>query len=131
MVSGHLFRITAMFHAASNFNHLVQTRKKANHQLVKTGPYYWSRHPSYLGWFLWAVGTQIVLTNVLCMPLWFYAAIKFFYDRVDEEEYYLMEFFGDEYIEYASRTPIGIPFVPGNEDLNQLIIAHRKQKIHK
>ena len=25
------------------------------------------RHPGYLGWFVWAVGTQLLLVNPLCL----------------------------------------------------------------
>ena len=114
---GHYFRIHAMFHAKANFNHLVQYEKQPGHNLVTTGPYGWLRHPSYFGWFIWAIGTQAILSNFICFWLWFYAAVTFFKDRVDEEEYYLMDFFGKKYIEYASKTPIGIPFVKGNEML--------------
>jgi len=84
-----------MFHAKSNFNHLVQYSKHPDHKLVTTGPYYWFRHPSYFGWFMWAVGTQAILSNFICFFLWFYASIQFFYDRVDVEEYYLLQFFGE------------------------------------
>jgi protein-S-isoprenylcysteine O-methyltransferase len=54
---GHLFRVWSMFHAGKSFNHLVQTRKAQDHELVTSGPYSWSRHPSYFGWTTWAVGT--------------------------------------------------------------------------
>lgn len=57
IVVGHIFRIGAEFTAGSNFNHKIQFYKDDNHKLVTTGLYSLSRHPSYLGWFLWAVGT--------------------------------------------------------------------------
>ena len=56
-ITGHLLRLGAMFHAASNFHHVVQTTKKKDHRLVTTGVYQFCRHPSYLGWSLWAIGT--------------------------------------------------------------------------
>lgn len=114
VVLGHGFRVGSMFYAASNFNHLVQTSKVKDHKLVTSGPYSVSRHPSYFGWFLWAVGTQLVLSNFVCAVLWFFAAQHFFKDRVPYEEYYLLKFFGSEYLEYAKRTPILIPGVKGH-----------------
>jgi protein-S-isoprenylcysteine O-methyltransferase len=75
------------------------------------------RHPSYFGWFLWALGTQLLLNNPICFVLWFFAAVTFFKDRVDVEEFYLLKFFREDYIEYAAKTPIGIPFVKMNRQL--------------
>ena len=101
MVTGHFFRISSMHHAGSNFTHLVQTKKQEDHDLVTTGVYSFSRHPSYFGWFTWAVGTQLLLNNYFCFPLWFYAAFTFFQDRIPHEEYYLVKFFGNKYKVYA------------------------------
>lgn len=97
---------------------------------MTSGPYAWLRHPSYFGWFLWAIGTQAILSNFICFWLWFAAAITFFRDRLDVEEYYLMDFFGKKYIKYASKTPIGIPLVYGN-DILIMEIEHLKAKTKK
>ena len=59
VVSGELLRKSAMFTASSNFDHYVQSEKKPNHQLVTSGVYSWVRHPSYVGWFYWSIGTQV------------------------------------------------------------------------
>ena len=65
---GELIRKLAMLHAGRNFNHLVQSHKSRDHKLVTTGIYGWARHPSYLGWFLWSLGTQVgksVIFNII------------------------------------------------------------------
>lgn len=54
---GHFFRIGAEFTAGYNFNHKIQFYKEEKHVLVTHGLYSISRHPSYFGWFMWAVGT--------------------------------------------------------------------------
>lgn len=63
---GQLVRSLAMVQAGGNFNHIVQARKASSHELVTSGIYSVSRHPSYFGFFWWGLGTQLVLGNVVC-----------------------------------------------------------------
>lgn len=58
-ILGELLRKSAMFTAKHNFNHFVQRAKKRNHELITHGIYGIFRHPSYVGWFYWAIGTQV------------------------------------------------------------------------
>uniref|UniRef100_A0A8D1PN10 Protein-S-isoprenylcysteine O-methyltransferase n=1 Tax=Sus scrofa TaxID=9823 RepID=A0A8D1PN10_PIG len=58
VVFGECLRKAAMFTAGSNFNHVVQNEKSETHTLVTSGVYAWFRHPSYVGWFYWSIGTQ-------------------------------------------------------------------------
>jgi len=55
---GDVMRISAFYFANSNFTHLVAYRKEREHVLVTNGIYKLSRHPSYDGYFLFAVCTQ-------------------------------------------------------------------------
>ena len=56
MVGGDALRKLAMITAASNFTHLIQTKKDKNHVLVSNGIYGICRHPGYAGWFWWSAG---------------------------------------------------------------------------
>lgn len=58
-VIGEIFRKTAMITGSTNFDHIVQTEKNTKHELVTHGIYSLCRHPSYVGWFYWAIGTQV------------------------------------------------------------------------
>lgn len=60
VVFGECLRKAAMFTAGSNFNHVVQNEKSDTHTLVTSGVYAWCRHPSYVGWFYWSIGTQVL-----------------------------------------------------------------------
>ena len=62
---GQGVRSLAMVQAGSNFNHTVQIRKKEGHELVTNGIYAWLRHPSYIGFFWWGLGTLLILGNWL------------------------------------------------------------------
>jgi Isoprenylcysteine carboxyl methyltransferase (ICMT) family len=74
--------------------------------------YAYLRHPSYIGFYYWAIGTQILLNNLLHTFLFAAASTFFFRKRIPFEEESLLQYFPDEYPAYRARTWIGIPFVP-------------------
>ncbi|EXJ89270.1 hypothetical protein A1O3_02336 [Capronia epimyces CBS 606.96] len=108
---GQLVRSAAMKKARTNFNHVVQWTKRADHTLVTDGVYAFSRHPSYFGFFWWGVGTQILLENRICFVTYAVVLWKFFHHRIIHEERHLVSFFGQDYLEYRKRTPVRIPFI--------------------
>lgn len=111
---GDSLRKLAMFHAGQNFNHIVQGTKSKDHELVTHGVFSIVRHPSYVGWFLWSIGTQVILWNPLCSIAYAIVSWKFFADRICIEEYTLLHFFGEEYRKYQENVPFtGIPFIKG------------------
>ncbi|CAH1105683.1 unnamed protein product [Psylliodes chrysocephalus] len=112
-ILGELLRKTAMLTAGSNFSHLVQCEKFSNHTLVTHGVYAWFRHPSYVGWFYWSIGTQIILVNPLCVPAYALASWLFFKTRIEIEEITLLNFFGQNYCDYQDKVGTGIPFIEG------------------
>ncbi|KAM4871989.1 protein-S-isoprenylcysteine O-methyltransferase isoform 2-T2 [Thomomys bottae] len=113
VVFGECLRKAAMFTAGSNFNHVVQNEKSDTHTLVTSGVYAWFRHPSYVGWFYWSIGTQVMLCNPICGVVYALTVWRFFRDRTEEEEISLIHFFGEEYLEYKKRVPTGLPFIKG------------------
>ncbi|CAK1551378.1 unnamed protein product [Leptosia nina] len=112
-ISGEVWRKMAMFTAKTNFNHHVQTVKKADHQLVTNGVYSFCRHPSYMGWFYWSIGTQMILINPVCMVIYTLVSWSFFQERIFAEEMFLVSFFGNQYLEYQKKVGTGIPFIRG------------------
>ncbi|XP_045163951.2 protein-S-isoprenylcysteine O-methyltransferase-like [Mercenaria mercenaria] len=112
-VLGEVIRKASMITASTNFNHYVQYRKQRNHQLVTHGIYSLCRHPAYVGWFLWSIGTQIILCNPLCLVGYTIVSWRFFRERIFEEEIYLLNFFGEDYVEYQKRVGTGLPFIQG------------------
>ena len=112
-VAGELLRKTAMLTASSNFTHMVSFRKRDDHTLVTHGVYAWFRHPSYVGFFYWSIGTQLILCNPLCAVTYAIVAWKFFADRIEHEEEMLILFFGKQYLDYRKKVPTGLPFIKG------------------
>jgi protein-S-isoprenylcysteine O-methyltransferase len=90
----------------------------------------WFRHPSYAGFFYWALGTQLVLQNPLTFVLFVVLLWRFFYFRTrgqrifgefyrsiahilpSAEEKALIKFFGDDYVKYRQTVGTKIPFIP-------------------
>ncbi|XP_050787750.1 protein-S-isoprenylcysteine O-methyltransferase [Gopherus flavomarginatus] len=113
VIFGDCLRKAAMLTAGSNFNHIVQNEKSDTHTLVTSGVYGWFRHPSYVGWFYWSIGTQVLLCNPVCVVGYTLASWRFFRERIEEEEFTLIHFFGAEYLEYKKKVPSGLPFIKG------------------
>lgn len=128
VVLGQVVRSTAMAQAGTNFNHIPQKTRRDGHVLVTSGIYSWLRHPSYFGFFYWALGTQLLVGNKLCVIGYAVVLWGFFHRRIKgksfklstrhtllmmrtAEERLLIEFFGGDYVRYRSSTSTGIPFV--------------------
>ncbi|OMO88773.1 Isoprenylcysteine carboxyl methyltransferase [Corchorus olitorius] len=94
-----------------SFTHLIKVYHEEHHKLVTNGIYGFVRHPSYCGFFIWSVGTQIMMCNPISTIGFAFVVWKFFEKRIPYEEYFLRQFFGPEYEEYARRVPSGVPFV--------------------
>eukprot|EP00899_Mesostigma_viride_P005891 jgi/Mesvir1/15302/Mv06511-RA.1 len=82
VVTGELMRKTAMITARRNFTHSIKHTRRADHRLVTEGIYRYIRHPGYLGWFIWSVGTQVLLCNPICIPAFTYVSWSFFATRI-------------------------------------------------
>lgn len=135
IVLGQTVRSVAMAHACTNFNHTIAQQRKENHVLVSDGIYAYFRHPSYFGFFWWALGTQLLVGNKICLlgysvVLWRFFARRIqgaymtpgspyrsvimwlanMYERIGEEKF-LVQFFGQQYLEYKGATATYIPFI--------------------
>jgi len=110
-VASQVLRSVAMIQAATNFSHSVQYRKQDGHILVTSGVYGWFRHPSYTGFYYWALGTQLVLQNPISFCLYFMLLLRFFSSRIKSEETALISFFGQDYLDYRKRVGTKLPFI--------------------
>lgn len=82
---GQTVRSIAMAQAGTNFNHIPARQKKEGHELVTWGIYAWLRHPSYFGYFWFAVGTQLVVGNKICGLAYALILWKFFSSRIESK----------------------------------------------
>lgn len=107
---GILLRSIAMITAANNFSHVIKDDLSKGHKLVTEGIYAFCRHPSYLGFFAFAIGGQIILGNFISCAVFIYVLQKFFRQRIIYEEATLLKAYPKEYSEYKTKIWSGIPF---------------------
>lgn len=126
VVTGQALRTLAMHQAGSAFTHEVACVKRQGHRLIRHGVYRYHaggqsarsqpshlsshmRHPSYAGFYLWALGTQAILGNPICFLAYAAVLYRFFAERIRAEEALLIEFFPVDYPPYQRATWAGIP----------------------
>lgn len=81
---------------------------KEEHQLIRSGPYRFVRHPIYTGMFVATVGTALVVGEwraMLAVALMFAAHSR----KALREEALLTTEFGDEYVSYRRSTGFLFP----------------------
>lgn len=113
VIGGEYLRKLAMFTTRESFSHLIEDKPNRDHRLITHGIYARYRHPSYVGWFLWACGTQVLLANPIGFLLYLVSSWLFFADRINYEEETLVRTYGQLYRDYQQRVPVGIPFIRG------------------
>ncbi|KAK9801903.1 hypothetical protein WJX73_000986 [Symbiochloris irregularis] len=102
---GECIRKSAVITAGRNFSHQLTHGQRLDHVLVTHGIYRVVRHPSYLGWTIWVMGTQLVLQNPCCFILFGLLCRNFFKRRIAIEDAQLRQFFGAAYERYQRQVP--------------------------
>ncbi|HVN44636.1 MAG TPA: isoprenylcysteine carboxylmethyltransferase family protein [Steroidobacteraceae bacterium] len=108
LVAGGLaFAIWARWHLGANWSGTVTV--KQDHELIRSGPYAWVRHPIYTGLLTALLGTAIASATVHAALGLVFIAVAFIYkSRV--EEGFMRETFPEEYRRYSAQVPALVPF---------------------
>ena len=108
LTAGVAFRLGSMLSLGRRFVSVVAVRE--NHTLYTAGFYQLVRHPSYLGILLMDLGFAGVFRSsvaLLLMPM----VLWMFKRRMDVEEGFMVQEFGEEYRTYMGRTARILPGV--------------------
>ncbi|MBI4298699.1 MAG: isoprenylcysteine carboxylmethyltransferase family protein [Chloroflexi bacterium] len=100
----------AWSHHALGANWSESVGIKEAHSLVTDGPHRWMRHPMYTAVLLIAPAAFLISANWTIGAFWL-AMGTVVYTRVGLEERFLIEKFGDQYLQYMSRTGRFLPRV--------------------
>jgi protein-S-isoprenylcysteine O-methyltransferase Ste14 len=106
--AGLLFTVWARLHLGGNWSGIVTIKER--HELVASGPYRFVRHPIYAGLLLAFAGSAVALGDlrgVLAVAIAFAALWR----KLQIEERWLSEEFGDAYAAYRRRVAALVPFI--------------------
>lgn len=94
-----------------NVSETVLTRDQ--HELVRSGPYRWIRHPLYATGIMLFIALGLIATNWFILAFAFLALLWIRWIVVPREEQELLNRFGAEYREYMRHTGAIIPCIRG------------------
>lgn len=104
--AGLLFTVWARVHLGRNWSGVVTL--KQDHELITSGPYHLVRHPVYTGLLFAFLGSALARDDwraVLALVI----AVAALWRKLRMEESWLIEQFGDRYIEYRRRVAALVP----------------------
>jgi protein-S-isoprenylcysteine O-methyltransferase Ste14 len=104
---GLLFSVWARVHLGRNWSGEVTV--KEGHELIRTGPYAYVRHPIYTGLITALLGTAIASGTVRAAIGVLIIAVSFVV-KLRREEAFMRETFPGEYQRYAAEVPALVPF---------------------
>lgn len=105
---GLLFSVWARVHLGRNWSGVVTL--KADHKLIRTGPYRYVRHPIYTGLLIAAMGSAMV-ANTLEAVFGVGLVLVAFLIKMRHEERLLTQEFGDDYRAFKSEVSALVPYV--------------------
>ena len=107
-VAGIAFAIWARLYLGQNWSGTVTIKKE--HELIRTGPYSIVRHPICAGFSLALLGTAIAIGEIRGL-LAFVAAFIGMKLKSAQEENFMKQRFGEEYIQYSCEVKSIVPCI--------------------
>jgi protein-S-isoprenylcysteine O-methyltransferase Ste14 len=106
VVLGLTFSVAARVWLGNNWSGMVTLKR--DHELIRSGPYRWVRHPIYTGLLLAILGSAIALgewRGLIALVLVAAAVLR----RIAIEERFLTQQFGAAYARYRAEVPALVP----------------------
>jgi protein-S-isoprenylcysteine O-methyltransferase Ste14 len=107
VAAGLGYTFWARVHLGSNWSGSVT--QKEQHELIRTGPYAYVRHPIYTGLLVALLGNAVVRGEpraLLGLAIVAYALVR----KLRVEERFMRELFAQEYARYRAEVPALVPF---------------------
>ena len=107
LISGLAFSVWARVHLGRNWSGNVTV--KEGHELIRSGPYRYVRHPIYTGILTGVLGTAIC-SGTLRAALGLVIIAAAFVVKLRAEERFMRETFPGQYQQFSAEVPALIPF---------------------
>ncbi|HEY2807793.1 MAG TPA: isoprenylcysteine carboxylmethyltransferase family protein [Steroidobacteraceae bacterium] len=107
VVLGLGFTVWARLHLGKNWSGTVT--QKQGHELIRSGPYGWVRHPIYTGLLAALLGSAIALGELRGL-LGLLIVLGSFWRKLRIEEGFMRELFPGQYQRYMDEVPALVPF---------------------
>jgi protein-S-isoprenylcysteine O-methyltransferase Ste14 len=107
IIAGLAFAIWARVHLGGNWSGTVTV--KQGHELIRSGPYAYVRHPIYTGLIAALLGTAIA-SGTVHAAIGLAIIVGSFLRKLRTEEDFMRETFPGEYERYCATVPALIPF---------------------
>lgn len=107
MISGFILRQWSIQTLGKLFTPIISI--KEDHKLIIKGPYKYVRHPSYSGLLMELLGASLAVFNWISFTLIFCFMLPTLIYRIKVEEKELTKKFGQDYVDYKSKTKMLIP----------------------
>ena len=108
LYAGLAFAVWARLHLGRNWSGTVTV--KEGHELIRSGPYAWVRHPIYTGLLTAVLGTALASGTVRA-ALAFVIVTAALLRKLRIEETFMEETFPAEYPAYRATVPALVPFI--------------------
>ena len=105
--AGLAFTVWARLHIGRNWSGTVTL--KEGHELIRSGPYAWVRHPIYTGLLVALLGGAVACGEWRAL-IGLALVAGAFVRKLRIEEHFMRESFPDEYPRYCAQVPALIPF---------------------
>jgi protein-S-isoprenylcysteine O-methyltransferase Ste14 len=102
------FTVWARVHLGANWSGTVTL--KESHELIRSGPYAWVRHPIYTGLLTATLGSAIARDEWRAV-IGFALVVASLVWKLKLEERWMREIFGDQYVKYAREVRALVPGV--------------------
>ena len=109
VIAGLAFAVWARVHLGGNWSGMVTV--KQGHELIRSGPYAYVRHPIYTGLITALLGTTVASGTVHAV-IGLAIIVASFVRKLRTEEDFMRETFPGEYQRYRAEVPALIPFTP-------------------